>query len=256
MKCVTFLSDFGLKDSYVAEVKGVILSRVPDAMIIDITHEIPPHDINEGAFQLFRSYYYFPTETIHLAVVDPGVGSSRKAIVAKVADRLFVGPDNGLLRWAISDCEKRSKTKAVAWELPKVEEASATFHGRDIFAPFVVKCLFGQVLSGLREVNILGNPFPDFQLDEGKLKGQIISIDHFGNLVTNIPSSIGVEELQLGERIEDILPVSTYADIPAETASLVAGSHGFWEIASFQKSAAQYLKARVGELVRGVSRNP
>src|SRR4030043_1300706 len=184
---ITLLTDFGLKDPYVASMKGVILSINPQCTLVDITHQVSPHDIREGAFILAQTYSTFPKGTIHLAVVDPGVGSARKPILIVTKNYFFVGPDNGLFAFAV----KRETLKQVVVLTNQkffLSEISSTFHGRDIFAPVATYLSlgvkpesFGPSIKSWHEIS-----FPDPAMKQGNLIGEIVHIDTFGNLVCNI----------------------------------------------------------------------
>src|SRR4030042_3976555 len=184
---ITLLTDFGLKDPYVASMKGVILSINPKCTLVDITHQVNPHDIREGAFILAHTYSTFPKGTIHLAVVDPGVGSPRNPVLFVTKNYFLIGPDNGLFAFAV----KREKLKKVI-ALGNMEfflpEVSPTFHGRDLFAPVaahlslgIAPASFGRVIKSWNEIS-----FPKPVLRQEKLIGEIVHIDTFGNLVCNI----------------------------------------------------------------------
>ena len=187
MPIITLLTDFGSKDHYVASMKGVILNINPQCTLVDMTHEVRPHDIEEGAFILANTYSYFPKGTIHLSVVDPGVGGTRKPILLVTQNYYFIGPDNGLFTFVA----QREKVKQVVvltekkYFLPKV---SKTFHGRDLFAPVAAHLSLGIKPTALGyEINSLekiGLQKPIVR--EGKLLGEIFHIDTFGNLVSNI----------------------------------------------------------------------
>jgi S-adenosylmethionine hydrolase len=187
MPIITLLTDFGSKDHYVASMKGVILNINPQCTLVDITHEVRPHDIQEGAFILSNTYSYFPKGTIHLSVVDPGVGGTRKPILLVTQNYYFIGPDNGLFTFV----EQREKLKQVVvltkqkYFLPKI---SMTFHGRDIFAPVaahlslgIKPTAFGYEINSLEKIK-----FQKAIIREGKLLGEIFHVDTFGNLVSNI----------------------------------------------------------------------
>ncbi len=248
---VTFLSDFGHLDTYVGEVKGALLSRAPRATIVDLTHDIPPFDIERGAFSLLRAYSHFPAGTIHLAVVDPGVGSTRDCVWVKSRDFQFIGPDNGVLLWAVRDCERREGKKAQAFRIPVGELEAHTFHGRDVFAPFITTLLRKRSpkVNGLTD--LVGRAFPEPTHDTLRCVGEVLCADRFGNLVTTIPVSHwpNAKEAWLLDIDGDIGRFSSYSAIPPGKLGLVAGSHGFWELAANQKSAAQLSKASPGQKV-------
>jgi S-adenosylmethionine hydrolase len=248
MTLVTLLTDFGTTDSYVAEVKGVILSLAPSASLIDITHAVSPGDIRAGAYLLGRSWHRFPAGTVHLAVVDPGVGTSRRAVALRVRDHAFVGPDNGLFSRVLRD----APVEIVTLETPP--GASPTFHGRDVFAAVAAALAEGRSLESL------GSPLADIPVKlaytephyEGKsVVGEIVYVDRFGSLVTNltpevVPSyaTIEVEGLDLGPLRR------TFGDVPTGGLLAYVGSGGEVEVAVRDGSAARRLGMGVGGRVR------
>jgi S-adenosylmethionine hydrolase len=184
VKVITLLTDFGLKDPYVGIMKGVILSINPEATIIDITHDITPQDIEEGAFLIEEYHRFFPPGTIHVAVIDPTVGSGRRPIIASKDNNIFIGPDNGIFTLILDDAE------VYLLENPDfmLTEVSSTFHGRDIFAPTAAHAstgfhpsAFGKTIS---DPVRLDNMLPTTEIHS--LKGRIVRFDHFGNAITNI----------------------------------------------------------------------
>ncbi|MEJ5314047.1 MULTISPECIES: S-adenosyl-l-methionine hydroxide adenosyltransferase family protein [Anaerolinea] len=192
MKLITILTDFGLQDGYPGIMKGVIYRIAPEVKIVDITHLIPPQDIYRGARILERSYPYFPQGTIHIAVVDPGVGTRRRPVAAKIGEHYFVGPDNGLFTFPLlAVIEKGIPFECVELNQPQywLENVSHVFHGRDIFAPVAAHLANGVPLSELG--SYIENPvmldLPQPQVLADQIVGEIIDIDHFGNLSTNIP---------------------------------------------------------------------
>ncbi len=244
---VVLLTDFGLKDPYVGIVKGVILSRNPGAKIVDLCHGVSPQDIRSGAFILSSAYRYFPLGTIFLAVVDPGVGSRRRAIVAQAGGYLFVAPDNGILTGVLQEDEG-----AICWEISDqslfLHPVSTTFHARDIFAPAAAQLALGRRPEGLGPV--VSDPvkihWPKVRVEGGRITGEVIVVDRFGNLITNIhskdlpPGPVRVEIMG-----EIVSLVHTYSDVgPRELLALV-GSAGYLEISANMASAAELLKAGV-----------
>lgn len=234
---LTFLSDFGTRDAYVAQVKGVILSRVPDARILDISHEIEPFNTISAGWLLYTSYRYFPAGTVHLAVVDPGVGTDRAVLMVRKGGHVFVGPDNGLFSFLYPADE----VAEVSWRPGGA--VSPTFHGRDIFAPLVVKLLTGHGL---------GVP--------GKIKADpvcldvnapmVVHIDGFGNVITNISG----ERLSPGASVEvngtTVTAVAgTFAEIPPGSLGLICGSAGTIEIAGRRARAVDIIGAKAGMIV-------
>ncbi len=238
---ITLLTDFGTADGYVAEMKGVILALAPELRIVDATHDIPPQDVELGRLSLARYWRRFPLGTVHLAVVDPGVGSARAAIAVESGGHFFVGPDNGLLSPALLSRDAR------VVRLPVPESASRTFHGRDVFAPAAAALATGTPLE------FLGEPFPAAlvrrtpparQRADGAVEGQVIAIDRFGNAITNLVARPG--ELEVNGRRLPI--VETFAAASEGMPFALAGSGGLLEIAVRDGSAA----ARLG-LARNVA---
>jgi S-adenosyl-L-methionine hydrolase (adenosine-forming) len=254
---ITLLTDFGLRDAYVGIMKGVILSLNPEVRLVDLSHELPPQDVLSGAFVLQSAWRYFPPGTIHLAVVDPGVGSRRRALAAVCREHFFVGPDNGLFSLVFAE---QTPLTLVSLENPHyfLPEVSATFHGRDIFAPVAAHLSMGVPLTafGPELFNPVELDFPAPEFGEKDVDGQIISCDHFGNLISNIP----FQSLQVWLRGRSAslrvnshpIPhlANTYSDLPPGTLLALGGSHGYLEIACRQGSAAQVLDALPGARVK------
>jgi hypothetical protein len=252
---ITLLTDFGTADYFVGAMKGAILSVNPAARIFDLTHEIPPHDIHAGAFALLASYTAFPPGTIHVAVVDPGVGSARRPLVASLGGQLFVGPDNGLFSYIY----ERERAAARVFHLTREEyfrqPVSHTFHGRDIFAPIASALSKGVAPDGLgEEITDYARLAPSLPVesDDGSLEGSIIHIDRFGNCVTNFTREhLQPEMFERGARIlindDEIVAFHRYyAEAGATAGELFAiwGSAGFLEISANLDSAARRLQAR------------
>ena len=235
MAIVTLLTDFGTSDGYVGEMKGVLLSQAPGTTIVDITHELPPHDVEIGRLTIARYWRRFPQGTVHVAVVDPGVGSSRASLAVASDGRFLVGPDNGLLSPALVAGDVR----VVSLTVPPT--ASPTFHGRDVFAPAAA-----QLASGI-DVDALGPAVSDPVIrrtpephrgPNGELTGEVIAIDRFGNAITNLVGTRAGHVEAAGRRI----PVQrTYADLDAGTVGAVVGSTGFIEIVVREGRAADVL---------------
>ncbi len=245
---ITFLTDYGLADSYVAEVKGTLLTRVPDANIVDITHEIRPGDIRSGAYVLGRAWRSFPEGTVHLAVVDPGVGTTRAALAVRSHGHFFVGPDNGLLTWVFST----GPFEAVELVMP--DNASPTFHGRDVFAPAAARIhmgyplhLLGKPMTG--EPVLLDSMSPRY---EGKnVIGHVVYVDRFGTLVTNMtPEEVPPYAVLVSDEIEIGKLQRTFGDVTSGGLVAYIGSGGFVEIAVRDGSAARRLGIGVGHEVR------
>ena len=245
MTLVTLLTDFGLADTYAGQVKGAILSVCPSATIVDLTHAVPPQDVAAGAFLLWSAVEAFPSGAVHVGVVDPGVGSSRRAVALRSArGDLFIGPDNGLLVPAA----KRFGGVAQAVELSRAEfwrpHASSTFHGRDIFAPVA-----GHLARGV-QLEDLGPPVGDLVSltipEPDGPRGEVVHVDTYGNLVTNLAAS-GLPShfsLRLGEHL---IPSAPYyaAAVPGALLALV-GSAGLLEISARDASAATLTGAHRG----------
>lgn len=253
---ITLLTDFGLRDAYVGAMKGVILSIAPRVTLVDLSHHIPPQDVTAGAFVLGSAWQFFPEGTIHLAVVDPGVGSGRRAIAVATQGHVFVAPDNGLLSLALGEeapFEAVALTNPRYWRTPS---PSRTFHGRDIFAPAAAHLAQGIPLPTLGEpiVEIARLPWPKpIRLAEGGLRGEIVYLDHFGNAVTNLPEAL-VEPYREGWfcagpfRLRGL--VNTYAEVARGVPLALIGSHGFLEFAIREGSAAQEGRLQIGTPVQ------
>ncbi|MCL4502806.1 MAG: SAM-dependent chlorinase/fluorinase [Deltaproteobacteria bacterium] len=250
---ITLLTDFGTRDEYVACMKGVILSLNPQARLVDLTHEIPPQDIRAGAFILAAAAPYFPAETIHLAVVDPGVGTGRRALAAQVRDQFWVGPDNGLFHLIFAGQEG---FEMVSLENPDyfLPQVSATFHGRDIFAPAAAHLSLGATLAQLGPAiaDPVRLPWPEPVVTAATLKGEIIHVDRFGNLVSNVSGGVFHNWRQGRDFRIKAGPLTltrlrrTYGEAAAGEVLALIGSHGYLEIACANGSAAARLQAGPG----------
>lgn len=265
---ITLLTDFGTADYFVGALKGAILSVNARARIIDLTQEIPAHDIQAGAFTLLAAYASFPQGTIHIAVVDPGVGSARRPLLISTRSYFFIGPDNGLFSYV---CEREQDVRVYQLTNEKFFRAdvSTTFHGRDIFAPVagalsnnVPPEAFGELIDDYVRLAPL-RPVRD---DDGAAwSATIIHIDRFGNIVTNITrEQLAGEEFGQGAKL-DIAgrEISSfrrfYAEEPGEAAGelfAIWGSAGFLEVSCNRASAAQLLRAERGQSVRLAGLDP
>jgi hypothetical protein len=257
---VTLLSDFGLKDPYVAEMKAVILSICPEARIVDISHKIEKFNIRMGAFVLASAAPYFPKETIHVAVVDPGVGTKRRPILVVTKRAFYVGPDNGLLmlsaqRQGISHVHHVTNKQFM---LPHI---SRTFHGRDIFAPTAAHLAKGHAPSEFGpEINDYALPrFAKPSLSKNVLFGEVLHIDDFGNVVTNVSMKelgrIGIKEgdmfhVKLKENVLLLKLCIAYGEVKAKQPLAIIGSHNFLEISVNQGNAAKRFRVKAGERVQ------
>ena len=240
---ITLLTDFGTTDYFVGAMKGAILSVNPAATIVDITHEIPPQDIETGAFTLLATYETFPAGTIHVAVVDPGVGSTRRAIIVSAGKQFFVGPDNGLFTY-ICDRESSYRVHHVTAEKYFRPSPSSTFHGRDIFAPVAAA-----LSTGLAPAKFGPEIKDEVRLVEDA-QARIIHIDHFGNCVTNITREDLPDNARLVIKGKTILEFRTfYGESSSKDPFAIWGSAGFLEISVNGGSAAKALRVARGEKV-------
>ena len=268
---ITLTTDFGTRDPYVAEMKGVVLQINPQATMVDISHQIAPQDVAQGAFVLGSAYPFFPQHTVHVAVVDPGVGTSRRAILLVTQEGLFLAPDNGLITYAVREsAEYRAAARGTGFLEPMEvaipggyaaytlsnrslwrEAVSDTFHGRDIFSPVAAHLSLGippeQVGEPLDSLVCLCIPHPT--REGNALLGHVIHVDGFGNLVTTVDGGgldrETVEVVLKGHRIQGVS--RSYAQGPDLLA--IVGSHGFLEIAARDGSAARELGAQEGDEV-------
>ncbi|MHB0949876.1 MAG: SAM hydrolase/SAM-dependent halogenase family protein [Gemmatimonadaceae bacterium] len=243
MPPITLLTDFGTADGYVAEMKGVLSSLAPGAPIVDLTHDIAPQDVEGGRLALARCWRRFPEGTVHLAIVDPGVGSARAALAVACDGRFLVGPDNGLLSPALL----RGDARVVA--LPVPSGAAPTFHGRDLFAPAAAALATGAPLASLGDPHlqpVLRRTPEAHRLPDGAVEGVVMTIDRFGNAITNLLATRGGVIEVAGAS----LPVQrTYADVGEGEPIALVGSSGFVEIAVRNGSAAERLPLRRGDRV-------
>jgi S-adenosylmethionine hydrolase len=249
---ITLLTDFGVTDGFVGALKGVILSINPKATIVDISHEIPAQDIEAAAFVLNCSYRYFPGGTIHVAVVDPGVGTVRKILAVQSEKHLFIAPDNQILKYIFQSGE----TLTVVEVLNKqffLNQISQTFHGRDIFAPVAAHLSTGVVIKQLGfetnnyDCGVIDQPV----ISDSTIAGKIIYIDKFGNLITNIPGELidkPISRLQIGSIIINRLS-NSYAEVDFNQPLAIIGSSGYLEIAIRNGNARQQLSLNRGEIV-------
>lgn len=243
---LTLLSDFGFEDTYVGVLKGVIAQINPDLKVIDLTHQIPPQDVAAARFSLMSAYVYFPQGTVHIAVVDPGVGSARRGVAIQIAAGVLVGPDNGLFSGVLEQTPAIAAVELANPHYWLTPQPSTTFQGRDIFAPVGAHIASGVALEQLgTEIatdSLVKLALPACTVDSCSVSGVIQAVDHFGNLVTNIPG-IYVQQKRWSAEISGLtIPGGrTYSDTcPGELIALV-GSHGWVEVAVNQGSAQAYL---------------
>ena len=245
---VTLTTDFGLQDHYVGAMKGVILSIFPGAQVADISHGVQPYAIAQGAYFLGQSFRYFPPGTVHVAVVDPGVGTSRRPLAVAADGHYFVAPDNGLLPLALEGLEAEAlEIDAERWGL---ERQSATFHGRDLFAPAAAWLAGGKPFSSMGRAVRDWVELPRPEVDSGVTVGRVLNVDHFGNIVTSLkPAQLPEKfELQVGTLSTRRL-CSSYEQAPAGEAFAIVGSAGLIELSIRQDSAASRAGLRIGDPV-------
>ncbi len=232
-KILTFLSDFGVKDNYASQVKGKILSAAPDVSIIDITHDCGRYDIIAGAWLLHTAWHYFPKSTVHLAVVDPGVGTGRAMLVLEKDGHFFIGPDNGIFSFIYP----AEKVFEITWR-PKAG-ISSTFHARDIMAPAAA-----MLLNGIQPA-ALGFPKED-TVTFDTCNPMVVYIDGFGNIITNIDcSSLGSRGIEISNTAISKI-AAAYEDIREDEIAVIKGSAGTVEISANRRSAADILKVSTG----------
>ena len=244
MSVITLLTDFGTTDGYVAELKGVLLSEAPASQVVDLSHDIPPHEIDAARLAVARYWRRFPAGTVHLVVVDPGVGSARRAIAVSSDGRFLVGPDNGVLSPALLLPGARVVSLAVP------ADAAPTFHGRDVFAPAAAALARGSAiesLGGSVDDPVIRRTPEVVREEDGWLRGQVIVVDRFGNAITNLLAIHG-GDVRVGDR--DVPLRRTYADVSTGEAVALVGSSGLIEIAVRDGSAATLLGLNRGSIVR------
>jgi len=251
---ITLTTDFGTRDAYVAEMKGVILDIAAAAgrpvQLVDVTHDVAPHDVTEGALALDAAAPYFPPGSIHLAVVDPGVGTDRRGLVVQTDRAMLVGPDNGLFTPFLEQSARWDayELRGAEYRLPSV---SRTFHGRDVFAPAAAHLAIGVTPErfGPPVADPVRLSWPTVRAVAGAVAGSVLHVDRFGNLVTSIRAETlaelgGAPRIRLGGR--PLTLVGTYGDLEIGEAGALVGSSGRLEIAVREGSAAARFKARRG----------
>jgi S-adenosylmethionine hydrolase len=265
---IALITDFGLQDHYVGVMKGVALGICPDAVLVDITHDIPPQDVVAAALELDAAWRYFPAGTVFLVVVDPGVGTSRRAIAVAMHDRMFVAPDNGVLSIAcdaLADAHPLAAAEPASRRIVELTNpryalplVSRTFEGRDRFAPAAAWLAAGV------DIGALGPAVPDLvvldvrrpMVTSGGIDGEVVRVDRFGNLITNIPRSLYEQAAAnarssvdvAGRHVDGVR--ATYGEVPRGHLGALFGSAGRLEIAVRDGSAARELQAGRGTPVR------
>jgi S-adenosylmethionine hydrolase len=257
-KIISLTTDFGLKDPYVAEMKAVILGICPEAVIVDVTHEVPKFDVRTGAYMLASATPYFPKGTIHVAVVDPGVGTKRRPLLIQTGQGFFVGPDNGILTLA---AEKQGIISIREITNPKLmrPHVSSTFHGRDVFAPAAAHLAAGVSPAefGPEIQDVVEPDFAKVAFSKGALIGEVLHVDGFGNIITNVTEQ-ELERLKVRDSI--VVEVAehriktrfcrTYAETKPGEALALIGSQGYLEIAVNQGNATEKFKVQLSDKVR------
>ncbi len=252
---ITLLSDFGISDEYVAVMKGAIAQINPTLRVVDITHQIPPQNIAAARFCLMNAIDYFPKGTVHVAVVDPGVGGKRRAVAVELAQGFLVAPDNGLLGGVLNQNSVISAVELTNPDYWLTSQPSITFHGRDIFAPVGAHLASGVSLQELgREINLDSLVKLDLAkctYKNGTIMGCVQYIDRFGNLVTNIPGSyVEGNDWSLEIRGRKIKARQTYSDVKLGELIALIGSHGWVEVAVNSGNAALELGLKLGSEVQ------
>jgi len=255
---ITLTTDFGERDGFVGIMKGVILSIFPQAQLIDLSHEVEPQNVRQAAYILQRAVPFFPAGSIHLTVVDPGVGTTRRPLAARLGEQFFVGPDNGVISLWLAQAEAQAAPVEIVhldrpeyWRLP----LSNTFHGRDLFAPVAAHLARGVPLQelGTPIANPVRLELPQPQRQGKVWKAVIVYVDCFGNLMTNLSAELLGEPLPQvriragGYRVEGIVP--SYGHRPAGSLVAVIDSDGFLEIAMVNGNAAHRLNLQEGDMV-------
>jgi S-adenosylmethionine hydrolase len=264
---ITLTTDFGFSDGYVAAMKGVIYSINPEATIVDISHDIQPQNIRQAAFVLNTAYSYFPSYAVHLVVVDPGVGTNRRAVILKTPKAHFVAPDNGVLSYILDawsaqplpdsrrvkvdgDLKAYAITRSEYWRKP----VSNTFHGRDIFAPVAARLSLGLMASSLGDnIDTLTSfPVPRPFRQDALTIGQVLHIDNFGNLITNIreenlPAGLQSATIVVGDHVIHGI-ARTYAEKEGPLALI--GSSGYLELSVANGNAAGFFNSKIGDEIK------
>lgn len=240
---ITLLTDFGTRDGYVAELKGILYSQLPGAHVVDLSHDIPPQDIELARLTVARYWRRFPVATVHVVVVDPGVGTSRAAMAVWSEGRFLVGPDNGVLSPALLPTGARAVTLAVP------PTASRTFQGRDVFVPAAVALASGTALDAIgavHETPIVRRTKEAVRREDGAVIGEIIAIDQFGNAITNL---LGARSGVVAAGGRPVPIRTTYADVAPGASVALTGSNGLLEIAVRDGNASTALGLARGATV-------
>ena len=249
---LTLTTDFGLQDAYVGVMKGIIANINPQAIIIDLTHHIPPQNVLAARFSLLNSVPYFPKGTVHVAVIDPGVGSDRAGCAIEFSQGFLVGPNNGIFSGILSQFPPQKIVSLTNPQYWRTETTSSTFHGRDIFAPVAAHLAQGvpleQLGNEMAKAELINVSFPAPQVTNSYLTGYIQYIDYFGNLITNISETeVKGKSWYVMVKNKQIMSGNTYSDCPPQELIAIIGSHGWVEIAMNQGNANSVLSLDYGQ---------
>ncbi len=258
---ITLLTDFGTEDTYVGVMKGVIASICPSALVVDLTHEVPPQDVATGAFLLDVSVDYFPQDTVHVAVVDPGVGTARKPVAIRTEQAYYVGPDNGIFTLVL---QRHRMRRAVCLDNPQyhLPEKSTTFHGRDVFAPVAAHLACGVPFEqlGTPVSSLQRLPLPRVRVDWHGIRATVVHIDRFGNAITNLTRSDYEAWCRRWDVKENLARVEcagvrlsicqTYGEVPDGQPLALFGSSKRLEVAVNRGNAAQVFRLKRGDTIR------
>ncbi len=255
-RIISLTSDFGSRDPYAAEMKAAILTICPTAVLVDITHEVEKFNIREGAYALASATPYFPDGTIHLAIVDPGVGTHRRPLIVHTKNSFFVGPDNGLLVLA-AEAQDIKRVYEITSRRLMLPHVSNTFHGRDIFAPAAAHLANGLPPEefGPEVTEVLKPEFTKVKRDKGRVIGEVLHIDGFGNIITNIHAKDlhefrqNILEVELPNHKLEMKLTRTYAEAKPQEYLALIGSHNYLEIAVNQGSAVAKFQVKAGDKV-------
>lgn len=256
-RTIGLITDFGMSDPYVGQIKAVLARKAPRCRIVDISHNVVPFNVAQAGFFLAASYEHFPRDAVILAVVDPGVGTDRRIVCLQIDDRLLIAPDNGLLSLALKNtwsAEIRAFDLSAAKDAPK--KVSHTFHGRDVFAPLAAWLAVGGSPDGFGQemdpAMLVSQEWSQPVVMPGRAKGHVLHIDRFGNCVLNLEaeslgSPKGLQMVSPGRG--ELTYATTYGDMPEGSAGLLEGSQGFLEIAVNQRSAAKRFGLSMGDAI-------
>lgn len=251
MTHVTLLTDFGTRDGYVAAMKAVLASLAPEAQVSDAAHDLAQGDVHGGAIALLRYWRLYPPGSVHVVVVDPGVGTRRRAVAVHADGRFLVGPDNGVLSWALADAQRRRAVE-IRQPVAGAPDASATFHGRDVFAPAAAHLARGEAVDSLGPPadDLVRLPRPVHEPAAGMVRGVVLAVDRFGNLITNIPAASLPPRVNVLVEDRDVGPLRrTYGDVEAGDVLALIGSLDTLEVSVRDGSAAQALGVERGAAV-------